>query len=49
MTDYGKMIEIFDKIKNDSNHLVLCAKENEQVVGSVLGVICNELIGQCTP
>lgn len=49
VTEYGKMVEIFNKVKDDPNHTILCAKTNGQVVGSVLGVICNELIGQCTP
>jgi Predicted acetyltransferase len=48
-TEYEKMVETFNKIKNDTNHTVLCAKDGEKVVGSVLGVICNELIGKCTP
>ena len=49
VTDLKKMMQTFDKIKNESNHVILCAKENKKVVGSVLGVICNELIGQSTP
>jgi predicted N-acetyltransferase YhbS len=49
VTDLEKMIQTFEKMRNESNHIILCAKENGKVVGSVLGVICNELIGQCTP
>lgn len=48
-TNYDKMNVAFDKINNSDNHVILCAKEQGKVVGSVLGVICNELIGQCTP
>lgn len=43
------MVETFSKIKNDPNHLILVAKTNNKVAGSVLGVICHELIGNCTP
>ena len=43
------MTETFSKIKNDPNHVVLVAKAENKVVGSVLGVICYELIGNCTP
>lgn len=48
-TDFEKMTETFSKIKNDPNHVVLVAKAENKVVGSVLGVICHELIGNCTP
>jgi predicted N-acetyltransferase YhbS len=48
-TDFEKMTETFSKIKNDPNQIILAAKTEGKVVGSVLGVICHELIGQCTP
>ncbi len=48
-TDFEKMTETFSKIKNDPNHIILVAKAENKVVGSVLGVICHELIGRCTP
>lgn len=48
-TDFEKMTEIFSKIKNDPNHIILVAKAENKVVGSVLGVICHELIGNCSP
>lgn len=47
-SNYEKMVETFNEIENNSNHIILCAKSNEKLVGSVLGVICQELIGQCT-
>jgi GNAT superfamily N-acetyltransferase len=49
ISDYDKMINVFDKIKDNSNYIILCAKINDKIVGSVLGVICNELFGQCNP
>ena len=49
ISDLNKMLQVFDKVKNDPNHIILCAKQNGQVVGSVLGVICHELIGPATP
>jgi ribosomal protein S18 acetylase RimI-like enzyme len=49
LTDYDKMKERFNSVQNDSNYILLIAKDENKVVGSVLGVICNELIGQCTP
>ncbi len=49
VTDIEKMKETFNKIKDDSNYIVLVAKEDNKIIGSVLGVICNELIGECAP
>lgn len=48
-TDYAKMLSVFNKIEKNANYIILCAKSEGQVVGSVLGVICSELIGNCTP
>ena len=48
-SDYNKMIDTYNKIKDDSNYIVLCAKTDEKIVGSVLGIVCCELFGQCKP
>ena len=48
-TNYDKMYAAFRKVEKDINHIILCAKSDGKVVGSVLGVICYELIGDCTP
>ncbi len=48
-SDLNKMSQVFDKLKNNPNHIILCAKQNGLVVGSVLGVVCHELIGHATP
>jgi len=48
-TDYDKMVDSYNQIKDNSNYVVLCAKIEDKIVGSVLGVICNELFGQCNP
>jgi ribosomal protein S18 acetylase RimI-like enzyme len=48
-TDYEKMISNFNQIKDNPNYVILCAKSDKQIVGSVLGVICTELFGQCNP
>jgi predicted N-acetyltransferase YhbS len=48
-TDFELMTETFNNIKTDPNHLILVAKTDNKVVGSVLGVICHELIGNCSP
>ena len=48
-TDFGKMVETFNNIKSNPNQIILVAKSEGIVVGSVLGVVCHELIGRCTP
>lgn len=48
-TNIERMEQTFDEISKQSNHIILCAKEKGTIVGSVLGVVCCELIGNCTP
>ncbi|MBN1950064.1 MAG: GNAT family N-acetyltransferase [Bacteroidales bacterium] len=48
-TDKHKMIATFKRIRDNPDYIILCALEDTQVVGSVLGVVCQELIGQGTP
>lgn len=44
-----RMAEMFERIKDDPDYHILCAKIDGRVVGSVMGVICYELIGGCFP
>lgn len=48
-TDFDKMTEVFNQIKGNPNYIVLCAKADGKIVGSVLGIVCCELFGQCKP
>lgn len=48
-TDSNRMVEVFNQIKDNPNYIILCAKVAHQVVGSVMGVVCNELFGNCLP
>ncbi len=48
-TDYELMIDTFNKISNSPNYIVLCARIDDKIVGSVMGVVCNELFGKCRP
>lgn len=36
-------------IRNNPNYCILCARINDRVVGSVMGVVCYELFGSCKP
>jgi ribosomal protein S18 acetylase RimI-like enzyme len=44
-----KMQGKFSQLQNNSAYIFLCAVENERVVGSVMGIVCEELYGDCQP
>ena len=39
----------FNKIKNNPDYCIHCAKDNNRLIGSVMGVVCYELFGSCKP
>jgi len=49
LTDYCKMKENFKLMESNPNYIVLTAKEDNLVVGSAMGVICLDLVGECKP
>ncbi|EXG83301.1 GNAT family N-acetyltransferase [Saccharibacillus sacchari] len=56
---YGELVEeksspeamrgTFDKIASDDNYSLLGAFEDGRLAGSLMGVICEDLIGECRP
>ena len=44
-----KMHEKFQELKDNQNYIFLSVLEDNQLVGSILGIICEELYGQCQP
>ena len=44
-----KMKQAFSSLQNNSAYIFLCAVVDGQLVGSVMGIVCHELYGQCTP
>jgi predicted N-acetyltransferase YhbS len=48
-TDITKMRDQFYRIQSNPNYVVLVAKERDSVVGSVMGVLCHDLVGNCNP
>lgn len=48
-SDVSKMEEQFDVIQMENNHIILVSEIGNQVVGSVMGVVCRELYGDCRP
>lgn len=43
------MYKQFNKFRESDTHIVLSAVENERLIGSVMGIICEELYGSCEP
>ncbi len=41
------MESVYERNKDNPNHIVLVAKENGEVIGTILAVICEMFFGQC--
>ena len=48
-SDAEEMEKQFDIIQRENSHLLLAAEEDGLLIGSVMGVICKELYGDCRP
>ncbi len=48
-SDIAKMERQFDIIEAENTHILLVAEEDGEVVGSVMGIVCRELYGDCRP
>jgi ribosomal protein S18 acetylase RimI-like enzyme len=48
-SDLNQMTDIFNQIKNNPSYIILCAKFENEIAGSVMGIVCNELFGKCIP
>jgi len=44
-----RMRETFRRLKGRSDYIFLAAKDDRRLVGSVLGIVCEELYGECVP
>jgi ribosomal protein S18 acetylase RimI-like enzyme len=44
-----KMRATFQRLNKDPNYLLLVADKENVIVGSVMGIICEELYGDCRP
>jgi ribosomal protein S18 acetylase RimI-like enzyme len=44
-----KMRPLFHKVGNDPNYIFLVVKDDGILAGSVMGVICENLYGECKP
>jgi GNAT superfamily N-acetyltransferase len=48
-SDVAKMRAQFEKINQQNTHILLSALADHRLVGSVMGVVCEELYGDCRP
>lgn len=48
-SDVSKMNLQFDMIAKENNHIILVSECNHSIVGSVMGIVCKELYGNCYP
>ncbi|MCB2290876.1 GNAT family N-acetyltransferase [Clostridium sp. CS001] len=48
-TDILKMNENYELIKDNPNYIVLCAKNEGKIVGSLIGIINIDFKGSCKP
>ncbi|MCU0982720.1 MAG: GNAT family N-acetyltransferase [Pirellulaceae bacterium] len=44
-----RMRATFQRLKDDPDYVFLAAKSDQRLVGSVLGIVCEELYGNCIP
>jgi GNAT superfamily N-acetyltransferase len=48
-TSLRKMRKSFEWMQSNSDYIVLGARWREILVGSLMGVICHDLVGECQP
>ena len=48
-TDFIKMSDEFDWMEDHPDYTILCAKYENEIVGTLMGVANRELIGACRP
>ena len=48
-SDMEKMKKMFRELETNSNYIFLAAEEEGIVAGTVMGIICYELYGDCRP
>ena len=48
-SDIVKMQAMFQKLKKDDTYIFLSAVVNGHLIGTVMGIVCDELYGSCRP
>jgi GNAT superfamily N-acetyltransferase len=48
-SDFDLMVKNFEFLANNECYILLGAKKNGELVGSLMGIICRDLVGSCQP
>jgi GNAT superfamily N-acetyltransferase len=48
-TNYDKMVINYNWIKSNPDYFLLGAKYNNELVGTVMGIICKDIVSECKP
>ena len=48
-TDFAKMNSNYEWIDENENYILLGARNDGKLVGSLMGIICRDLVGECRP
>lgn len=48
-SDLAKMETTFLELQKRNSHLFLSAVEGNEIIGTVMGIVCEELYGECRP
>ncbi len=49
ISNLEKMQDVYKKLINNPNYIILCAEIDKKIVGTAMGIICYELYGECKP
>ena len=48
-SDVGELEKKFRDLQNNPSYIFLCAAEDGELIGSIMGIVCDELYGTCKP
>lgn len=48
-SNLDRMKATYEELSTNPKYILLCATMDEVVVGSVMGIVCDELYGECRP
>ncbi|MCM3293024.1 GNAT family N-acetyltransferase [Paenibacillus sp. MER 180] len=48
-TNQAKLEQVYRTIQHNEQYIILGAFDEEQLVGSLMGIICHDLVGDCKP
>lgn len=48
-SDFNKLEEVFKVVKADNRYILLGAFVEGELLGSLMGIVCQDLVGDCKP